>query len=214
MKKQSALHSWSMLLMSLPKGILAFVIAVAGICISLPLILLWVGLPLLALTLKTCQRMMTKEGEQVGRWLTNKEQQPSSTDHLSELRWQGWRSLVTVLSQARTYRAVVYSLAQLPIGIASFTIAIVLPVTAVAVMLTPLAFKISTEWSLPFDLNSYDPVLSFLFTDLDASERAWAVGGIGLVLVLLVPLFLRAMGRLYAAWIQAVARTQDHSTTL
>ncbi|GGF90327.1 hypothetical protein GCM10010912_39370 [Paenibacillus albidus] len=205
MKKQSALQSWSMLMLALPKGILTFVIVVTGICVSLPLIIIWVGLPLLALTLAVSQRMMSNEEAQVEAWLGNGGEDQPHPDHSAALRWNGWSALISTLGQARTHRAIIYSLAQLPIGIACFTIAVVVPVTAFAVMLTPLAYRLSTELPLSFDLYSYDPVLSFLFTDLDASERAWAAGGIGLVLVLLVPKFLKVMGRLYSAWVQSIA---------
>ncbi|MHA6531831.1 sensor domain-containing protein [Paenibacillus sp. BAC0078] len=206
MKKQSSMKAWTMLVMSLPKGIAAFVIAVAGICVSVPLIILWIGLPLLAATLAVCRRMMVQEEQVVEGWIRGDHGQPERTDDPEPQRRDGWRSLFTLLGQGQTYRGIIYSIAQLPIGIAGFTFAIVLPVTAFGVLLSPLAYWVSDRL-FSFELFSYDTTWVYFLSDMSPYERSWVAGGIGLGLVLLLPLILRKLGRLYAAWVHMVSST-------
>ena len=71
MKKQSALHAWIIMLLSLPRGILAFIVAITGVCISLPLMIVWIGFPLLDMTLRICQWLLGEEKRQINQWLLN-----------------------------------------------------------------------------------------------------------------------------------------------
>ncbi|OKP79116.1 hypothetical protein A3842_13000 [Paenibacillus sp. P3E] len=206
MKKQSFMKSWSLLMKSLPKGILAFVIAVTGICVSLPLIILWIGLPLLAATLAACRRMMVQEELVVDHWIRGDHQQPEHTGDPAPLRTDGPRSLFTLLSQGKTYRGLIYSVAQLPIGILGFTLAIVLPATAFGILLSPLAYLVSDRL-FSFDLFASDSTPLLFLYDLSSFERSWIAAGIGLVLTLLLPLIFRKLGQLYAAWVHTVSST-------
>lgn len=191
---------------SLPKGIVAFVIAVTGICVSLPLIILWIGLPLLAATLAACRRMMVQEELVVEHWIRGDHQLPEPTGDLAPLRTEGPRSLFTLLSQGKTYRGLIYSVAQLPIGILGFTLAIVLPATAFGILLSPLAYLVSDRL-FSFDLFASDTTSLFFLYDLSSFERSWIAAGIGLVLTLLLPLIFRKLGQLYAAWVHTVSST-------
>ncbi|WP_379158220.1 sensor domain-containing protein [Paenibacillus sp. sgz5001063] len=204
MKKQSFMDTWSMLVKSLPKGIMAFVIAVTGLCVSLPLIILWVGLPLLAATLAACRRMMVQEELVVDRWIHGDRQQPEPINNSVPMRPEGWRSLFTLLSQGQTYRGLLYSIMQLPVGILGFTLAVVLPATAFGVLLSPVAYLVSDRL-FSFDLfpSSSNQFLSL--SDLSSFERSWIAAGIGLVLALILPLIFRKLGRLYAAWVHTVS---------
>ena len=206
MKKQNVLQAWLVLLLALPKGILAFVLAVVGISAGLPLILVGVGIPLLAATLTACSWMMKQEAAAVGRWMQGEKPPTGPIDVIPPLQWSGWRSLLSLLGQGQTYRGILFSLAQLPIGIAGFTFAIVLPATAFGVLLSPAAYWVSDRF-FSFDLFSTNSFLYYLLPDLTSYERSWISGGIGLVLVLLLPILLRALGRLYATWVQWAART-------
>ncbi|WP_054026563.1 sensor domain-containing protein [Bacillus sp. FJAT-28004] len=206
MQKQSAVKAWTMLLMSLPKGIVAFVIAVTGLCVSLPLIILWVGLPLLGATLTACRWMMVKEQQFTLDWYRSDSQSLHRLDDKLSLRWEGWRSLLSLLGKGQTYQGVLYSILQLPIGIVGFTLGIVLPVTAYAVMLSPFAYKVSIDF---FNLDLFQSSWSFFpfYLEITSAQRSWIAGGIGLVLVFLQPMILRALGRMYAAYIQMVSKT-------
>ncbi len=196
-----------MLMLSLPKGVAAFVTAVAGISVSLPLSVFVVGLPLLAETLVLCGHLLESERWTVERWKRGKAAaaDPSGFgDRPVKPKWEGWQALLARLFKGRSYRGVVYGLLQLPVGIAAFTLAVVLPATFWAFLLSPLAYQVSVR-AFSFDWYAGDIVSNFLLPAWSGTQISWLYGGIGAVLVLLLPSILRGLGRLYAAWIEAAA---------
>jgi hypothetical protein len=206
--KHNAFNAWKMLVMSLPKGVASFVMVAAGLSISLPLSVLIIGLPLLSLTLVLCRRMMDTEKEYAESWIRGVQQaSPISENMKSPENRGGWKSILSVLGQARSYRGILYCLLQLPIGIAAFTAAIVLPVTVFALMLSPLAFEISQRM-YSFELFSDPWVMDRLLPNMESYQRSWVAGGIGVLFVLLLPLTLRVMGRFYASWVQEIHGTE------
>jgi hypothetical protein len=207
MNKPGAWQAWKMLVLSLPKGLLAFVTAAAGLSVSLPLSVFLIGLPLLAETFVLCARMMEAERRKVEAWKRGaKRSHEPAAEPQTELEWAGWRKLFVVLGQGRSYRAVVYALLELPIGIAAFVAAIVLPVTAWAVLLSPLANQISTKY-YSFELFAGDVVTRQWFPDWTGYERSWLYAGAGALLLLLIPFLLRVMGRMYTRWVVAISGT-------
>ncbi|RIX51389.1 hypothetical protein D3P08_15830 [Paenibacillus nanensis] len=207
MKKQSALQSWKMLILSLPKGIAAFVILVAGLSVSLPLSVFLIGVPLLAATLAACRAIMVGEGRYATAWFQGKEKAavtaPQGTAPGEQRGWRPW--LLSVLKDGKSYRGILFGIMQLPIGIAAFTFAIVLPVTAFAVLLSPAAYEVSMRL-FDFNLFSHKWGLDLLFDlDLTSAQRSWIAGGVGLVFTLLLPLMLKGLGRWYAAWVMSVS---------
>lgn len=208
MRKPSALLAWRMLFLSLPKGIAAFVIVVAGLSVSLPLSVFLIGLPLLAGTLVMSRGIMMGEVNIVTSWLQGKEypdRTPETPTH-SAGEHQGWRAwLASVLKEGRSYRGILFGILQLPIGIAAFTFAIVLPATALAVLLSPAAYEVSMRL-FEFDLFENTWGLDRLTDwELTSAQRSWIAGGVGLLFTLLLPLMFKGLGRLYAAWILSVA---------
>ncbi|MDQ6420432.1 sensor domain-containing protein [Paenibacillus sp. LHD-117] len=207
MREPSALQAWKMLVLSLPKGIAAFVVAVAGLSASLPLSVFLIGIPLLAATLVLCRSIMVREARFAAAWLQGKEQPADSAPpDPTAGEQQGWRSwLLSVLKDGRSYRSILFGILQLPIGIAAFTFAIVLPITAFAVLLSPIAYEVSMRL-FDFDLFSSAWGLDRLLDwNLTSAQRSWIAGGVGLVFVLLLTPLLKGLGRWYAAWILSVS---------
>lgn len=204
-KKQSAAKAWKMLILSLPKGIAAFVTVVVGLSVSLPLSVFLIGLPLLAQTFILLSRMMGAERVYADSWKNGINPDGGEGAGTPEAnRWSGWKALLSVLGQGRSYRGIAYGLIQFPVGIASFTLAIVLPVTAWAVMLSPLAQMVSMRW-FSFDLFAYDSGVQWLLPELSSSDLSWIYAGVGALLVLLMPMLLRMLGRMYAGLIIGIA---------
>lgn len=215
MKKQRAWAAWGILLGSLPRGIAAFVVAVAGICIGLPLAVFFVGLPVLAATLIGCKELMTGERRLISAWesgdvVPNAWQSGKDLPSMTTVTtgknsgvWRGWLAPLTI---GYNYRGLVYGFLQLPIGIAAFTIAVVIPFTALGLTLSPLADYVSGQF-FSFELFAGDWFMnhSLFFSDWSSFERAWLVAGIGAILFLLTPPLLRMLGRCYAAWINWIA---------
>ncbi|MEK3875590.1 sensor domain-containing protein [Paenibacillus sp. FSL M7-0420] len=214
---RQSIHAWKMLILSLPKGIIAFVIAVTGLCASLPLIIVWVGLPLLALTLTWCRSMMSREHKIVEAWssgnsLSGTGQPAVMADYAPAFRWEGLRTLGLQLRQGESYRGILYSVLLLPAGILGFTLALVLPAVVFSALLSPLAQRISSS-VFSYDLNMLDPEFFFFLSGTTSDERSWILCGTGFVLLLILPLLLVGLGRLYAAWINAVSGTPVNSAS-
>lgn len=237
MKKQSALNAWIIMLLSLPRGILAFVVAITGICISIPLMIVWIGFPLLDMTLRICRWFLGEEERQVNQWLQNESngqnQQASQgqqnqhspysyeladevhsealTEPYTELehqftsyKWQGFSRLWSMLQDRRSYQGLLYCVAQLPVGIINFTLALVFPLTFVGVMLAPIANYFSLQY-FSFDLFASPSLFMYLLPSMTAFEHSLIVGAVGLVLVFFIPKMFRAFGRVYTTWIRVIA---------
>ncbi|MCR2805565.1 sensor domain-containing protein [Paenibacillus soyae] len=207
MKKPSAFQAWELLVLSLPKGIAAFVVIVAGLSISLPLSVFLIGIPLLAFTLVLCRSIMVGEGSNVTAWLQGQKRSAANDQpKAAATEQQSWRSwLASVMKDGKSYRSILFGIVQLPISIVMFTLAIVLPATAFAVLLSPAAYEVSMRL-FEFDLFSTEWGLDQLFDwNLTSAQRSWIAGGVGLVFSLLIPPLLKGLGRWYSAWILSVA---------
>lgn len=210
---RQSINAWKILMLSLPKGILAFVIAVTGLCASLPLIIVWVGLPLLALTLAWCRSLLSSEERIVAAWSEGRGNVRSADRvHSPAFRWEGLSTLGHQLRDGGSYRGILYSLLQLPAGIAGFTLALVLPLTAFSALLSPLAQRFSSSL-FSYDLNLLDPEFFFFLSGASSDERAWILCGLGFALLLILPLLLVGIGRVYAAWIRKVSGTHLQSAS-
>ncbi|GGD59973.1 hypothetical protein GCM10010911_17290 [Paenibacillus nasutitermitis] len=119
---------------------------------------------------------------------------------------RGLKSFLSVLGQGRSYRGLLYSILQLPIGIAAFTVAIVLPAVVLALLLSPLAYEVSLRM---YDFNLFPTTWNWTWNgklpNLEPYQQSWVVGGIGVLFALLLPLTLRVLGRFYASWLQEIA---------
>lgn len=205
-----SINAWKMLMLSLPKGIIAFVIAITGLCVSLPLVIIWVGLPLLALTLTWCRTMMISEQKAAEAWSQGKggASQQIMPDHPAAFRWEGLRTLGSQLRQGESYRGILYSILQLPAGILGFTLALALPSVAISALLSPVVQKVSSS-VFSYDQNMLDPDVFVFLSDTTPDERSWIVCGMGFVLLLMLPLLLSGLGRLYTAWINMISGTHQ-----
>lgn len=205
-----SINAWKMLMLSLPKGIIAFVIAITGLCVSLPLVIIWVGLPLLALTLTWCRTMMISEQKAAEAWSQGKggASQQIMPDHPAAFRWEGLRTLGSQLRQGESYRGILYSILQLPAGILGFTLALALPSVAISALLSPVVQKVSSS-VFSYDQNMLDPDVFVFLSGTTPDERSWIVCGMGFVLLLMLPLLLSGLGRLYTAWINMISGTHQ-----
>lgn len=207
MKLRQSYEAWKMLILTLPKGIVAFVVTIAGISIGLPLAVFVVGLPLLALMCAANRRMMEAERRYVDSWSKEETYIADYTETLS-FQWNQsmWGTVRAVFTDAKSYRGIVYGFMQFPISVLAFTLAVVLPITAIGATLSPLAHEISMEW-FQFDLFANNLSLDFWYFNLSSVERSWVSAGIGLCLLLATPFLLRSMAKAYASWIQGIAGT-------
>ncbi|BBI35059.1 sensor domain-containing protein [Cohnella abietis] len=215
MKLKKALKAWKILIGSLPRRIIIFVIAIAGLCVGLSLAVFVVGLPLLAGTLIWCHRMLRIENRLISDY-ENREADSIQHQTLEEgmslkavagdERLKSWRGWLEVLGDIQQYRNLAYGIIQLPIGILSFVFAILIPAVAIGLMLSPLAEVISSKF-FSFHLFDKEWLMNVAFPNWSNLQRSWFTAGIGLALFVTVPFLLRKLGGYYASWIYWISGT-------
>lgn len=217
MKQQTAREAWKLLLLSLPKGIGSFLFAVIGLSVGIAASAVIIGLPLLAFVLIVCRRMMESEYGLTSAWMSGKKPVDAPmADHGGPAREQrGLSSLLAVLTDRRSYRGIVYCLLQLPAGVVCFTLAIVVPAAALAVMLAPAAW-LFVERQFEYELFADGWLFAWIGRTFGLApyEQSWIVGGFGFLLVLLVPAMIRMLGRFYAAWISGLAGSEPEAAAV
>jgi len=202
MKKTETFVMWKIMLGSLPRGIGAFVIAVAGLSIGLPLAVFVVGLPLLAGMLLSIEKFLDLERSLLARYRGEPSQGKKLewTDLRSDERLKGWRGWLGVLGDVRNLRGLVYGIGHFPVSILAFVLAIVIPAVSLAMLLSPLAELVSTRW-FGFDLYANEVLLNWAFPEWTGLQRSLFNAGLGAILLASSPFLLRTLGGYYAAWI-------------
>jgi hypothetical protein len=168
-------------LLGLPLGIFYFTFIVTGLSLGLGLLITLVGVPILVLTLLCCRSLA-----QLERTLTTS-LLDAPMPRLASGREEGllWRRLVSQLRSAETWRELAYLLIRFPTGIASFTIAV-----------TVVAAGIEFGFVLPV-LVAFVPGAGpdFGSWSVNAVGRALLLVPPGLVLLVLAPTIINALGR-------------------
>jgi Putative sensor len=147
------------LILSLPLGILYFTWVVVGLSLGLGTLVIWVGIPILALTLVSIRGMVWLERDMVASMLHI--QMP----RLSRLQPKNasWKSAVVAqLRDPLAWRGVIYAILKLPLGILSFTLAVTLPVTSLALLFEPLAYLLNISINGAIDSATRGHSISFM----------------------------------------------------
>jgi hypothetical protein len=157
------------LVLSLPIGIAAFTVAVTGISLAAGLLITLIGIPVLLLTLLACRGLAAVERTRAS--LVLGEPVPGA-----ERTWRrdDWLSTTkAIVSDPGAWRDLFWAVLLMPIGIATFTIAVTAWSAALGLLTSPLWY-----WALPAD----DPDVVALFESRGLGYYVLRVL-IGLVLV-------------------------------
>ena len=174
------------MLLSLATGVIYFTVVTTGISLSLGLLILIIGIPLLVLFLGLIRVLSLVEGRIVEVLLG--ERMPRRP--LYTQRGKGWLERIKeMFTDGRTWTAMLYFLLMMPLGTAYFTIAVTGLSVAVSMILLPIG--------LFFGLGSH---LFVDGVDLVYTSEPWTfpLVVLGGVLLLFVTLHLaRAIGKLH-----------------
>ena len=184
------------LLLDLPVGIVGFTFVVTGLSLGLGMLITLVGIPILTLTVLACRAAIRPEiarARLIGLRL----------DPPSRLEPSGGflRRLVRPLGDAAGWRAAAYFVLMLPVGIASFTIAVTWWATALGMLTYP-----AWAWSLPHG--------GALFGDSYHWNKPWqlALASVaGAVLTLLAPWVIRGVAAVDRGLVRALLGTSRRS---
>lgn len=139
--RQSTWLAFLYLLTALPLGTLYFSFLVAALSTGFSLLVVWVGLPLLYITLLVWLRIAEFERQLTMNWLQIYIPPMSSRSYPPSNLWQSIKARVT---NPVTWKSLCYLFAKFPFGIFSFTLVISLFATAFGLILMPIAYLVDT----------------------------------------------------------------------
>jgi hypothetical protein len=179
------------LLFSVVTGMVYFLWAVAGLTMSLSLLILIIGLPFLVLFLLSVRGIALVEGRVVEALLGVR--MPRRSWFFGDDRgW--WQRLKTLFLDRRTWTSIGYMLLQLPLGILYFTVFLVMISFSLSLLMTPLAGPVFDQPVIVIDDATYD--VPFVLTPL--------VSLVGLVLIIGTMHLARWVGRAHGALAKAL----------
>jgi hypothetical protein len=140
-KKSTTAGNIAFLLLSFPLGLIFFLVTVIGFTLGVSTLILWIGLPILFATLVLVRGMAIIERRMVANLL-----HVSFPDqlHYHDMPQRGFlKSFGNVLRDPLTWTSMIYMIVKLPLGIISFTLALVLPIVSLALTLLPLVYLVN-----------------------------------------------------------------------
>jgi hypothetical protein len=158
----------SYLLVSMPVGVAAFSLAVTGVSLAAGLAITLVGIPVLLLTLLACRGIADLERLRAAPVL-------GARIAATERPWRQdgvWATTKAIVGDPAAWRDLAWSILLLPIGTATFSVAITAWSTSIGLVTSPLWY-----WALPDD-NDAIPLV-------DSTSLGWSAlrVAIGLVLI-------------------------------
>lgn len=178
-------------LLRFPLGIASFVVVVTGLSAGAGMVVIWVGVPLLALTLLAARGFATVERGMMPAVLGR----PVPVPAYRRAEGGTVRRLLTPFRDAQCWLDALHGLLSLATGIATF----VVTVTFWSVTLGGLTY-FAWDWTLPdpsTDPNNQD-LLELMGLDSTSGTRILFYTAIGLVFALILPFALRGVALLSA----------------
>lgn len=172
-------------LLALPLGTTYFVVLVTGFALGIGTLVIWVGIPILLLTLGAAWAMAGFERALTGLMLGETIGAMSSATVAAEPTWQGrWQRLRAHLSNPVTWISMFYLFAKFPVGVFTFSATVTLLSLSIGLILAPMFYKISD----PLITSWWDDSV-FTFWPIDSMGQAW-LATLGGAVVLLSSLHL------------------------
>jgi hypothetical protein len=137
----STMSNLVFLLLSFPLGLIYFLIIVIGFSVGIGTLVVWIGLPILFITLFTIRALAEVERRVISSLLhiPMPYQLPGPPEpHVGFLRRFG-----RLLSDPYTWTSTIYILLKFPLGIFNFVMAVVLTTVSAALALMPLIYMIN-----------------------------------------------------------------------
>lgn len=178
-------------LLSLPVGVLAFVLVVTGLATGAGLVVVWIGVAVLAATLLAARGLATFERSQLPAVLGRPVPRPAY------LVPDGGRvrRLLTPLRDPQSWLDALHAVLRLPLAVLAFTVT----VTVWALALGGITYGL-WDWALPDPSTDPDntDLLELLGLQSSAGLRILLYTAIGLLAAVLLPAAVRAVALLHA----------------
>ncbi|SFN60708.1 Signal transduction histidine kinase [Pseudonocardia ammonioxydans] len=168
------------LLTGLPIGVVALVVAVAGFAAGVGTLVVWLGLPILVLTLRACRGLAGVERRST-EWATGR---PLPPHHY---RTPSGSGLFRALAEPQSWRDLLHAVVAFPVRIAAFAVAVSWTVGGAGA-----ALYVTWEWALPRDAGP-DGLVG-LVTGVDSRPAEIALHTtVGVVMLLTAPLVVHGL---------------------
>lgn len=166
------------LLLGLPLGVVAFVVAVVGFVAGAATAVLWIGVPVLAVTLRAARGLATVERRSTERAIES----ALPSHHYRERAGRGFSGLLARLAEPQAWRDLLHAVVAFPVRLVCFVVAVVWAVGGLG-----SALYVAWEWSLPREQGEYNGLFG-LITGSDSRLGDVALTtGIGVVLLATLP---------------------------
>jgi signal transduction histidine kinase len=175
-------RGYGYLLGGLPLCIVAFVIAVAGFAAGVGTLVVWVGLPVLAGTLRASRGLAGVE-RRGAEWATGRALPPH---HYREARGRGIGRLFSMIADPQSWRDLLHAVVAFPVRLAMFVIAVVWTVGGLGSLL-----YVTWEWALPREGNGglFWLIFGYQFRLGDIALNT----ALGVIMVATAPLVVRGL---------------------
>jgi hypothetical protein len=130
------------LILGLPLGIASFTVVVTGVSLAAGLLITLIGIPVLMATLLAARGFAVVERARAALVLG----EPIPAPERAWRRETVWETTKAVLSDPGGWRDLLWSVVLMPIGIATFTVAVTLWASALGLLTSPIWY-----WALPED---------------------------------------------------------------
>jgi hypothetical protein len=138
------------LILSLPIGLAAFTVAVTGVSLAASLLITLIGIPVLLATLVACRALAAVERARASYVLG----EPIAAPERIWNRGDVWETTKAVLGDPAAWRDLLWSALLMPIGVATFSVAVTVWSAALGFITSPLWY-----WALPDDTDDTIPLL-------------------------------------------------------
>ncbi|MGX4586255.1 sensor domain-containing protein [Paenibacillus chitinolyticus] len=174
--------SFFYLLALLPMGLFGFVYAVVGIALSIGLMPIFIGFPLLLFVLRTNRNLTDLDARLASRLLGLEPQtraESSGGTHRGERR-SFWALLGAELVDARSFSALLWQFIRLPLGILAFAFTVSIASVILALLVSPVVYWILLQ-NLHIDIFQ-DQLNFFLMNErIDSMQLSLIYTGIGIL---------------------------------
>jgi hypothetical protein len=126
------------LLLAFPLGLFYFIFLVTGLAMSIPLVIIWVGLLLLLIVFAAWYGMAAFE-RMLAIWLLREEIPPMVREDLSQKTL--WQKFTATVQNPVTWKGLVFLLAKFPLGILSFVLQVTLVSVSISLLAAPLYYR-------------------------------------------------------------------------
>jgi hypothetical protein len=140
-KKSTTAGNIAFLLLSFPLGLIYFLVTVIGLAVGLSTLILWIGLPILFATLVLIRGMAAVERRMATNLLYVSFPYQQQSHDMPQKGF--FRRFGSILRDPLTWTSTLYMILKLPLGIISFTLALVLPIVSLALTLLPLVYLVN-----------------------------------------------------------------------